>query len=206
MPEVPKVATPTTASALTSVVASVYNALEGSNPSGAALAILLGLWDLETGTGRGTWNWNVGNLKSAACGNPNTTQTFYVISSIEKECNKFQAFDSLESGVMSWLSLLAKTPRYAASWAAVKLGDAVGFAQAISVSGYQYLGKDTAKAKQIAETYAKGVLGRIQKYLKVLPTPSASQAMGAGLLLVLGVLGFGAWWVWKRPARKEISS
>jgi hypothetical protein len=197
MAEVPIQKTPTSAGDVTTAIGQVYASLEGQNPSRDTLAILLGQWDLETGAGGSTFNFNVGNLKvtpeQEAAG-----INYFVQPAVTSQSNHFRAYNSLLDGVNSWLSLLAKTSRYTATWTHAKMGDAVGFSQAIEASGY---GGDPAT---LNGKYANAVLLRIQKYQKKLPgagpaTPSNGAflwgAIAAGILGASLFLGLG-----KRPA------
>jgi len=203
--EVAQTPTPTTASDMTGAIASAYNKLMGTNPSGPSLAILLGLWDLETGVGKSTFNFNVGNLKAVG------SQNFFVNPKVTGEGNQFAAYDSLTQGVGAWLGLLAKQSRYAPTWAAVTAGDPPSFASAIEASGYA-----GTHPEKPAGWYAKPVLGRIQKYLKSLPTPSLptlpslpsakTTGIGLGVLALAGATATGVWYFLQPRKRKKVTT
>jgi hypothetical protein len=189
MAEVPIIATPTNAADMTTAIGSAYRKLEGANPSGPTTAILLGLWDLETGGGKSTFNFNVGNLKAVK------DQTFYVNPRVKGQGNHFAAYETLEEGVRAWLLLLAKQnpKRYATTWAGAKAGDTQGFAQAIEQSGYC----SDAKGNP-CPGYAKAVLGRIAKYLKSIPQPAAVGGISLFGGVLLAGLATTAWFLFGR--------
>lgn len=153
--EVPQTKTSITAAQLVPVIAKVFLSFVGQNPSENSMAGMLGQWDLETGAGVSTYNYNIGNLKWTH------EAQYFTNPAVTSQSNQFVAYPDLESGVRGWLGLLAHNARYADAWNKLVRSDLPGFAQAVQDAGYA--GKST--------TYAKALLGRAQKYLSLIPPP-----------------------------------
>lgn len=191
MSEVAKVHTPQTAESVASQLSQAWQAEIGGAVPPAVLALMLALSDLETATfGSGFFNHNYGNIIATSEGQP-----FYRgIDSGNKR--KFRAYGSAADGARGFVKQLTRDSRK--QWREGLLtGDPEEFVR--SLNG-QRGGPSYFEAG--FDHYLKTFMGRWQRYRVPeveTPDPKASPPKAGGLL-VAGLLGLGAWAIWKRKS------
>jgi hypothetical protein len=163
--EVPKEKTATAPSDMITSFGKSFQAASGMSPTKFSIAILMGLWDLETGAGASVFNFNIGNVKvtpaQEAAGVP-----FYVQPAVTSESNHFRAYGSLDEGTASVVNLIAQNARYASAWTDLRAGDAPGFADDLEAAGY---GGDP---KVLQGKYSSALKTRIAKWMDKLNVPA----------------------------------
>lgn len=159
--QLPFVATPVAVPELAAALSAAWRTELASDPSRAALLVLLAQWSLETGGGAKCIQWNLGNAKSIAGDGYDWTEfptTEVVNGAVVHVTARFRAFASLAAGAADYLKLL--THRFATAWPFVVAGDVDGFARALHVAHYY-----TAPV----EDYVRGMLARASAFARAWP-------------------------------------
>jgi hypothetical protein len=120
----------------------------GHPPSEKTLAILVGQWAHETGSGRAMLNYNFGGIKGTGpSGQSALYQTREGWGSTEVRVqDRFRAYGSAAEGANDYVSLLAR--RYPDAVQSAERGDPVGFVQALKARGY-FTGNEAAYIKSV---------------------------------------------------------
>ncbi|MFQ5625519.1 MAG: hypothetical protein ACE5FM_02575 [Methyloligellaceae bacterium] len=124
----------------------------GENLKAGQLAVLMGQLALETGMGKKTWNWNLGNVKAfrpywKGAYTRLRTREYLTHAEVKDKWgidlpewkgerllyvySPFRAFSTLEEGAYGWLALLSGR-RHGGSIDYVRAGDAEGFGRHIA--------------------------------------------------------------------------
>jgi hypothetical protein len=203
MPQVPIERTPVSADEARVSISDAWRARFGAAVEPDVLALLLALWDLETGTGQSQFNWNFGNLVEVR---PDS-RPFYIADD-SGNTRKFKAFEDIDDGAEGFVAQVTSTTR--PEWhQGLLTGDPEEFVRALKGrnGGPEYF-------EAPLDRYLQTFLGRWRRYEvpKALP-PSRGQPEPAqppptrtrtGLPLAL--LGFGSlaflWWRLGRTGRR----
>jgi len=128
-------------------------ALARAGIDGDVALSILALWDVETGGGKGEWNWNVGNVR------PVGSQPRVNLGAV----GDFAAYPSLDAGVAAFLALV-EGGRYASSWAALQANPTSdAWVRGLGAAGYyeesadQYAKTWAARRAALAKTGVHGV-------------------------------------------------
>ncbi len=143
--------TPFTDKDLATAITVAYREVFNDELSRRPLCCLVAQCALETGRGKFTHRWNIGNVKAAETYRGSVT--FFSCNEVidgklkwfdpyHPQC-RFRAFGSLDAGSEQHLRFLGtatrgpgKPNRYAAAWDAAMVGDPTGFCDELSRAGY----------------------------------------------------------------------
>lgn len=133
---VPTQRTPASRSDIRASLARASQQLTGQPASPALLTVLTAHASLETGNGRGMYNYNFGGIKGTGpSGLTATAATHEVVNgqSVPTRAG-FRAYTSLDEGAQDYVSLLHR--RYPGAMDAASRGDIDGFSHALRQGGY----------------------------------------------------------------------
>lgn len=159
MPLVPTVRTPTTPERAAALIQDAWEKLSARHPvvpppNGERLALLLALWDLETGTGAQHRNFNFGNQVSTR---PEEEEFYQAHDG--PNLRRFRSYDSAEEGAASFVRQLNSDTR--PQWReGLRTGNPTEFVRALkglNGGGFEYF---EAPFDRYLETF----LGRWERY------------------------------------------
>lgn len=186
MAEFPIRTTALDAATASDILQDTWRALFGAAVRPDVLALLLGLWDLETGTGRSMHNNNWGNIVRTS-----ESQDFFV-GNDSGNVRKFRHFETPQDGARNFIQQLTRDSR--AQWREGLLtGDPAAFVNALAGKngGPKYFEANP-------DRYLRTFLGRWQRYSRPsspgAPPSSGGTAPGApgrasGALVAVLVIG-----------------
>lgn len=115
-------------------------------PAKEQLGVIIAQWQLETGSGKHCYNYNIGNVK--AVDKPNEIVEYCVLNNVWEIINGkriilspndpgswFRSFPTLADGVAHHFNFL-KNNRYKHAWTAVESGNPAAFAHLLKIAGY----------------------------------------------------------------------
>jgi hypothetical protein len=189
--QVTAVRTPTTASAISAVILSLWSSVIGGAPTQLALAVLTTQIDVETGWAN-CWNYNVGNLV------PSGGSNYVVVSGIQ-----LRAFTSFQDGVTAFLALLKA--RYSAALASAAIGDLAGYAANLRAQGY-YTATEASYLALLQARYPADAAAVVTVPAPASPaspasSPAATSSGSGGSLVALLLVTAGALYVATRTGR-----
>lgn len=122
-----------------------WNKMFGELPSKETVCVVYAKYMIETG-GKNIWNYNFGNIKKSLTdghqdGYIQLAGTWEIIGgkkvvfSKEHPQSYFRWYPNLEAAMHDYLILIS-SPRYKASFAALKLGSPTAYAHALKMAGY----------------------------------------------------------------------
>lgn len=127
-----------------------YRDLYGQPPSKRTLAVLVGQWAMETGSGKSMYNHNFGGIKG-------TGPTGLSVAMRTREGHgesevtirdKFRAYESPAEGAKDYLSLLER--RFPQAMSQARNGNAAGFVHALKQGGY-FTGSEDAYRNAVTQ-------------------------------------------------------
>lgn len=163
MGEVAATKTPATAQQVADALVAAWPGQLGGTPTLGQVCLLVAQWSLETGNGADFIQWNVGNAKWNGSGDYCSYPTEEYIAGVptmiyppDMGC-RFQAYESLEQGVLVYLH--GMWSRWTSAWPHVANPNPELFAAGLKAQGYF-----TAPV----EAYAAGVRARFDSLLKTI--------------------------------------
>ena len=134
--EVAPTRTPLKGSEAADALSSAWQSVFHERPSKQTLAVLVGQWSLETGTGRSMWNHNFGGIKGTGPGGLTVAmRTKEGFGDTERSTtDRFRAYATPAQGATDYLALLAR--RFPQALDRARAGDATGFVHALKRGGY----------------------------------------------------------------------
>jgi hypothetical protein len=170
--EVPETATPVTAAALYSAIATAWPTLIGTPFVPLAAVVLVAQSAQETGSWASVYNHNLGGQKYVA----GTGEDYFWSNTTEGSganaqhvLARFASFPSLAQGIRNWLSLIHA--HYPGAWARALAGDPAGFVAQLAQGGY-FTGSVAA--------YTARVESFFKKFLPLAHGPLAPASSGSG--------------------------
>jgi len=139
--------TPVTTKEFVKTLIIVWHKLFEEYPRKESVGIILSQWQLETGSGKSCWNYNLGNVKFSDKNATESTKyhmlkgTWEIIGGKKvifdppHKASWFLAFDSLEEGMEHHLKFLAGK-RWKLAWNSVVAGNPTEFAINLKKQGY----------------------------------------------------------------------
>lgn len=148
-------------------------------PTSEAIKLLFAMWDLETGGGKGFWNYNFGNMT------PGATEAHYtdgyIILNTSEGPMKFASYPNAENGAEDWIRYFSRK-----GWepviAALMAGNVEEFSHLLKIRGYYGNGAES--------TYTAGLKNRLKNYVQSTTSfEYAKSSSGGSGLLYAGLAG-----------------
>lgn len=150
MAEVTAIRTPTSPLEAESALKRAWRSMYGETVSEDVLALLLAIWDLETGTGESQYHWNMGNIVTSS-------DTYFMLRSAGN--HHYRIYDSLDDGARGLIRQLRSPNR--PQWEDGLLsGDPVFFIESLKGvhgGGFEYF-------EAPLERYLTTFMGRYARY------------------------------------------
>lgn len=188
--ELPDALTPITSADVARELGAAWPSIVGTAPTRKGVLSLLAIWALETGYGRSTHQYNIGNIKAwegdghswtfFRCSerDANGVTTFYDPPS--PQC-RFRAYDSLQDGVRDFLLYMHR--RFSKVWPVVEAGDPTELAHQMKLRGY-YTADESKYASGLRSTYSRLSMQVPEQLLP--PEPRVPWLPAASLGVALG--------------------